>query len=55
MRAWYALGVVVCLGIDPVNPTQILFCPATCDYVQMSTEGKVTVKFGCETLVGPAE
>jgi hypothetical protein len=40
---------------DPVNPTQILFCPATCDYVQMSTEGKVTVKFGCETLVGPAE
>jgi hypothetical protein len=36
---------------DESNPTQILFCNATCTYVQLSTEGAVTVKFGCATVV----
>jgi len=40
---------------DVASPTQILLCPATCDAVQMSTEGSVTVKFGCKTLIGPPE
>jgi hypothetical protein len=38
---------------DPNMPTKILLCPATCTAVQGSTEGKVNVLFGCETLVGP--
>jgi len=38
---------------DPNNPSQILLCPATCSAVQGSTDGEMTVKFGCETLVGP--
>ena len=36
-------------------PTQIVLCPATCDYVQMSVEGSVSVKFGCKTLIGPPD
>lgn len=36
---------------DPVNPTQILLCPATCDAVQLGDEGAITVKFGCQTIV----
>jgi hypothetical protein len=40
---------------DPTNPTQILLCPASCDHVQMSTDGSVSVIFGCETKIGPAE
>jgi hypothetical protein len=35
---------------NPQNPTKIIMCPTTCDEVQ---GGKVTVVFGCETLVGP--
>jgi ferredoxin len=38
---------------DPANPTQILLCDATCQGVQGNPDGKVTVKFGCETLIGP--
>jgi len=36
---------------DPANPSQILLCPSTCDAVQGSTEGSVTVKFGCATQI----
>lgn len=36
---------------DPVMPTQIFLCDATCDEVQISTDGKVTLKFGCATKV----
>lgn len=36
---------------DDTNPTQILFCDATCTYVQLSTQGSVDVKFGCATVV----
>ncbi len=36
---------------NDTSPTQILFCDATCSYVQQSTEGAVAVKFGCATVV----
>jgi len=35
----------------PINPTQVVLCPATCDIVQASTEAEVSVKFGCSTVV----
>jgi hypothetical protein len=36
---------------NPANPTQILLCDATCNVVQASSTGKVTVKFGCATKI----
>ncbi len=36
---------------DPAFPTQVLFCPDTCSFVETSTEGRVEVKFGCATVV----
>ncbi len=36
---------------DPNDPKQIILCPATCDLVQQSPEGKVTIKLGCETVI----
>ena len=38
---------------DPNAPTQIILCPASCTKAEASPDGKITVKFGCETLVGP--
>lgn len=35
---------------DPVMPTQILLCDATCNAVQ-SVDGEMNVKFGCETKI----
>lgn len=36
---------------DPSNPSQILLCSSTCDAVQGSMEGSVSVKFGCATQI----
>ncbi len=36
---------------DPDHPTQIIFCDATCVAVQGLTEGKVSVVFGCATVI----
>ncbi|MBW2457231.1 MAG: VWA domain-containing protein, partial [Deltaproteobacteria bacterium] len=36
---------------DPTHPTQIILCEATCSAVQGLTEGKVTVVFGCATVI----
>ena len=36
---------------DPQNPTQILLCEATCTAVQQSTDGSVSVLFGCATKI----
>ncbi|MEJ7735487.1 MAG: hypothetical protein WKG00_40660 [Polyangiaceae bacterium] len=36
---------------DPVNPTQIILCPATCTVVQSDPDAKVEVLFGCETEI----
>lgn len=38
---------------DPMNPTKILICPASCDVLQADPMGKVDVEFGCETEVVP--
>jgi hypothetical protein len=35
----------------PANPTQILLCPTTCTAVQSSSDGSVSVKFGCATKI----
>jgi hypothetical protein len=37
---------------DPVNPTQILVCPALCTTLENDATGSVSVEFGCETIVG---
>jgi hypothetical protein len=34
---------------DPMKPTKILLCDATCKEVQSTKTGKVSVKFGCAT------
>ncbi|MBW2455471.1 MAG: VWA domain-containing protein, partial [Deltaproteobacteria bacterium] len=36
---------------DPNTPTQIILCQSTCDYVQGSPEGIVSVVFGCATVI----
>lgn len=36
---------------DPVTPTQIIMCPATCDVLQADLEGQVDIIFGCATEV----
>lgn len=40
-KAWYY--------DDPINPTQIILCPAACDLVT-NTKGKVEVVLGCPTI-----
>jgi len=40
---------------DPDHPRQIIFCDSTCATVQASTDGKVTVTYGCETVIAPPE
>jgi hypothetical protein len=40
---------------DPSDPRQIIFCDSTCATVQASTDGKVTVTYGCETVIAPPE
>lgn len=36
---------------DPVFPTQILLCPATCTVLGNDGEGEVDIQFGCATVV----
>ncbi|MCA9620184.1 MAG: hypothetical protein KC731_14280 [Myxococcales bacterium] len=36
---------------DPVNPTAISMCPATCDFVSTDAGGSMDIKFGCATKV----
>lgn len=36
---------------DIISPTQVLLCPTTCDQVQVNLEAKITVKFGCATVI----
>jgi hypothetical protein len=35
---------------DEANPTQIVFCPASCQTVQADTKAKINVGFGCESV-----
>jgi Mg-chelatase subunit ChlD len=32
------------------NPTEIIFCPASCQTVQADTQAKINVGFGCESI-----
>jgi hypothetical protein len=36
---------------DPVNPTKIILCPATCDRVQMDSMANIKIAFGCPTEI----
>jgi len=36
---------------DPANPTEVILCPDTCDSIQGDETAKVSVVFGCETIV----
>jgi hypothetical protein len=36
---------------DPQQPSQLLLCPATCDQVNLTSDGQLIVKFGCATAV----
>jgi len=36
---------------DPVDPSQIIVCPATCETFTASEDGQVDLQFGCETVV----
>jgi hypothetical protein len=38
---------------DPLKPTQIIMCPATCMTLQADPTGKVDVLFGCTTQMVP--
>lgn len=35
---------------NPLNPSTIIFCPATCDAVQVDLEAEIELLFGCETI-----
>jgi len=35
---------------DPVNPTKVLLCPATCTVISGDPTAQVDVEFGCETI-----
>lgn len=36
---------------DPLEPTKIILCPASCNVVQGDTEANVSLVFGCPTVV----
>lgn len=36
---------------NPLMPTQIITCPATCSVLQGDATGKVTVEYGCSTVI----
>jgi hypothetical protein len=36
---------------DPVNPTQIILCPASCTLVEGDMTGEVDVTLGCASVI----
>ena len=36
---------------DPLDPTQIEVCPATCQMLEADAQGSVDIQFGCATIV----
>jgi hypothetical protein len=32
------------------NPTKVIVCEQTCDWIQSKEEGSITITFGCETI-----
>jgi hypothetical protein len=39
---------------NEVTPKNVLLCPASCTAIQADTNGKIDVKFGCQTIIVPA-
>ncbi|MBX3184711.1 MAG: VWA domain-containing protein [Polyangiaceae bacterium] len=37
---------------NPTNPTTIILCPASCDYLK-ATDGEVNIELGCDQVVAP--
>lgn len=35
---------------DPANPTEIIFCPQTCEMIQAQSDAAIEILFGCETI-----
>ena len=38
---------------DPVNPTRVLVCPATCNTITNDLQGRIDILFGCGTVPVP--
>jgi hypothetical protein len=38
---------------NPADPQTILVCPQTCDKIQGFEQAKVSIQFGCETVIAP--
>jgi hypothetical protein len=38
---------------DPVKPTKLIACPATCDSIKASTDGKIDILVGCDSIPPP--
>lgn len=36
---------------DPINPTQVFLCPASCTTIQGDTEAEINFEFGCPTVI----
>ncbi len=37
------------------NPTTIIACPQTCEYITSVVDGRIDIQFGCETKLAPLE
>jgi hypothetical protein len=40
---------------DPDDPTMIILCPQTCDWVQGQEDAEIQIAFGCETIIADPE
>jgi hypothetical protein len=38
---------------DPLKPTKLIACPATCDTIKASTDGKIDILVGCDSIPPP--
>jgi hypothetical protein len=38
---------------DPVKPTKLIACPATCNAIKASTDGKIDILVGCDSIPPP--
>jgi hypothetical protein len=38
---------------DPLNPTRVLVCPATCNTITNDLQGRIDILFGCGTVPVP--
>jgi hypothetical protein len=38
---------------NPADPQAIVVCPQTCDKIQGFDMAKISIQFGCETVIAP--